>query len=345
MKGYEEIYKFENLYAAHKAARRGKQGKREVVEFEMNLAANLCDLQKALEGRVWTPKGYSRFKVYDPKTRTIYAPHYADRVVQHSLCDNVLAPELDKRLIYDNAACRMGKGTHFSLNRLTGFLSEFYKKHKTDGYFLKIDIRKFFDNIDHEALKTKLARVFKEKDLSDVIYSIIDSYSSSKGKGLPLGNQTSQWFALYYLDGLDRMIKEQMQIKYYTRYMDDFVLIHESKDYLAECLKLLRQAASELGLEYNNKTQISSIKNGIRYLGFHIYLTDTGKIVKKVSVQTKKRYKRLLKKLRKDFADGQIDLDYIMPKIRSYAAHLKHGHTYRLRCSALSTAVFCRSTA
>jgi len=310
----------------------------------MNLAANLCALQEKLAAREWKPKGYYHFTIYDPKTRSIYAPYYEDRVVQHCLCDNILSPVLDKRLIYDNSACRIGKGTHFSLNRLTHFLSAFYKRHGTNGYFLKIDIRKYFDNIDHGVLKEKLRRVFKDDDVYNVLCLIIDSYECSPNKGLPLGNQTSQWFALYYLDGLDRLIKEKLQIKYYTRYMDDFVLLHEDKAYLQDCLEELRSLAeNELKLEFNEKTQIFPVRNGVKYLGFHIYLSDTGKVIRVVTAQTKKRYKRLLKKMAKDYAKGSIDMDFIKPRINSYDAHLRHGHTYRLRNKLFWETVFTRS--
>ncbi|MDR1832856.1 MAG: reverse transcriptase/maturase family protein [Fusobacteriaceae bacterium] len=332
MKTYEEMCKFENLYNAHRAARLGKRGKTEVIKFEMNIAWNIYTLQEQLINRTWKPLGYYHFYVHDPKTRSIFAPYYADRVVQHCLCDNILAPVLDKRLIFDNAACRIDKGTHFSLKRLTQFLADFYKKHGTKGYFLKIDIRKYFDNIDHAVLKEKLSKVFKEKDILDMLFLIIDSYEKEPDKGLPLGNQTSQWFALYYLDGLDRLIKEKFRIKYYTRYMDDFILLHGDKTYLLEILAQLRAfAAGELHIEFNEKTQIFPVLNGVKYLGFHIYLTETGKVIRKVTAQTKKRYKRLLKKMTKDYALGLIDLDFIQPRINSYTAHLKHGHTDRLR--------------
>ena len=147
MSGYEMLYDFQNLYAAHKAARRGKRGKIEVIGFEMNLAQNLCALQKELTERTYRHKGYHQFKIYEPKEREIFAPSYADRVVQHCLCDNILAPVLEVRLIHDNAACRKGKGTHFALDRLSGFMREFYRKHGANGYILKCDIRKYFSSI------------------------------------------------------------------------------------------------------------------------------------------------------------------------------------------------------
>ena len=219
MSEYENMYSFQNLYKAHKAARRGKRDKTEVIRFEMNLAENLCKLQQELEQKTYCPHGYKHFMVYEPKARSIFAPDYADRVVQHCLCDNIVMPKLDPKLIYDNAACRVGKGTHFSINRLSGFMREFCRHYGTKGYFLKCDIRKYFDNINHDVLKQKLQKVF-EPDVFDLLCLIIDSYEVAVGSGVPLGNQTSQWFALYYLDTVDRLIKEKLRIKYYVRYIN-----------------------------------------------------------------------------------------------------------------------------
>ena len=110
-------------------------------------------------------------------------------------------------------------------------------KNGTEGYFLKCDIRKFFDHIDHDVLKRKLEKIFQKEQLLSLLYQIIDSYEKTPGKGLPLGNQTSQWFAIYYLDGFDRFVKEKLRIKYYTRYMDDCVLLHSDKEYLRQYLQ------------------------------------------------------------------------------------------------------------
>lgn len=137
-------------------------------------------------------------------------------------------PYLEPRLIYENAAYREGKGTHFALNRLEKFMHEHYKKCEASGYMLKFDIRKYFNSIDHEVLKKKLSK-FLDEEVKKLLYYIIDSFEYTPGRGLPMGNQTSQWFALYYLDRLDRYIKEKLRIKHYVRCMDDGVLLSPSK--------------------------------------------------------------------------------------------------------------------
>ena len=329
---YDRLCDFQNLYNAHKAARRGKRGKLEVVEFELNLALNLCKLQSALYRRTYSPAGYNHFIIHEPKKREIFAPSYVDRVVQHCLCDNVLMPTLDPRLVFDNSACQKGKGTHFAISRLSGFMRDFYREHGVTGYFLKCDIRKFFGSIDHAVLKNKLHRVFDDADIEVLLRRIIDSYETSPGKGLPLGNQTSQWFALYYLDCIDRLVKEQMRIKYYSRYMDDFVLLHHDKEYLRQCLSCIRGVCENgLFIQLNDKTQIFPLKNGVDYLGWHFYLTDTGKVVRKLRTSKKKSLKRRMNKLARDYHDHIIDLATVSRSMASTYGHLKHGHTYHLQ--------------
>ncbi len=331
MNDYEKIYDFQNLYKAHKIARRSKRTTREVIEFEMNLGENLIELSDALKNGTYKMQNYYSFNIYDPKYRVIHALHYRDRVVQHCLCDEVLAPTLDKKLIYDNSACRIGKGTHFAIGRVSAFLHKFYNKHGADGYFLKCDIRKFFDNIDHDILKQKLSKVVEDERVLMLLHQIIDSYEVTPGKGLPLGNQTSQWFAIYYLDGFDRLIKEKLQIKYYSRYMDDCVLIHQDKEYLKYCLEQMKKCADDLKLNFNEKTEIFPLKNGVDYLGWHIYLTDSGKVIRKLKQQTKYKYKRKIKYFQRAYADKNMELGAINRVLSSYRTHLAYGHTYRLQ--------------
>lgn len=330
MTEYEKIYRFENLYQAYKMARRSKSTKCEVIGFELNLAENLWKLHDELESKTYRSGGYHRFTIYDPKQREIQALSFRDRVVQHSLCDNVLAPYFEKRLIYDCAACRKNKGTHFAMDRLSAFMREFYKTHKTDGYVLKCDVRKYFDNVDHNVLKY-LLRKYPDKDVRQFLYQTIDSFNADTGKGLPMGNQSSQWFALYYLDKIDRIIKEKYRIKYYTRYMDDLVLIHESKEYLQTCLKeLTNVAGNELHLSFNEKTQIFPISEGVDYLGWRFYLTDSGKVIRRLRTSNKRRFKRRMKAFAEKYSRDEMTLEEINRSLASYRGHLSHGHTWKL---------------
>jgi len=310
----------------------------------MNLAETLCGLQRELEARTYRQRGYYHFMVYEPKARSIFAPYYIDRVVQHCLCDNILAPVLEPRLVFDNAACRAGKGTHFAIRRLSHFLTAHYRRHGAAGYFLKCDIRKYFDNIDHAVLKQKLARVFRDPDVFRLLCNIIGSYEKSPGKGLPLGNQCSQWFALFYLDSLDRLIKEGLRVRHYTRYMDDFVLMHEDKAFLRGCLDSIRAHCAALGLELNEKTQIFPIQNGVGYLGWHHYLAGNGKVVRKLLLPSKQRVRRRMKGLQSSYADGRLEWEDVKRVIASTEGHLCHGHTYRLRVRLVGGTGFVRKS-
>ncbi len=329
---YDELFTFEHLYEAHRKARRCKRCKKDVILFELNLSENLWDVYDALRDRTYTVGGYNNFTIHEPKQREIQALCYRDRVVQHVLCDLYLYPLLTRRLIYDNGACQKGKGTDFALNRLTHFLSDFYKHYGTTGYMLKADIRHFFPTVDHGVLKQKIRRAVNEPEILVLLDQIIDSYNGETGKGIPMGNQTSQLFALYYLDQMDRLVKERLHVKYYLRYMDDCILIHEDKAFLKHCLNKMRELVEdELLLEFNQKTQIFPIRNGVDFLGFHFYMTDTGKVIRKVRQSTKKRYKKRMKKLRLDYNAGRIELEDVKKTLPGFYGHLKRGHTYRLQ--------------
>lgn len=313
----EKVYDFGNLYKAYMKARRGKRWKKAVAHFEINLEKNLIKLQQELKDRTYKCGEYHHFKVFEPKERDILSNSFRDKVVQHSLCDNVIADVLGKHFIYDNCASQKGKGTDFGRNRLKHHLQRYYRKHGNQGYILKLDIKKFFYNIDHETLKQQI-RPFFDDSIWWLIEEIIDS---TEGKGIPIGNQTSQFFSIMYLSPLDHFIKEKLHIKYYGRYVDDFYLIHKSKEHLKYCLEEIKKRLPNV--ELNNKTQISKIKNGIEYLGFKYYLTDTGKVIMKLAKGKKHKLKRRLKKIR--------DKEYFELSYTCSLQHISKENTYYLR--------------
>lgn len=338
---YKELFTFENLYQAHLSARKTKMHKADVVNFDFNSSFYLWDLYAKLNAKKYSVAGYNKFYIYEPKEREIQALSYYDRIVQHCLCDNYLYPLLTKRFVYDNGACQKGKGTSFAYKRLTYFLSDYYKHHGSKGYILKADIKHYFPSVDHEILKARLSRPVKDKDILNLLYSIIDSFENEKGKGLPMGNQTSQLFALYYLDLIDRLIKEKYQIKYYTRYMDDMIIIHHDKNILKELLCEMKiTAMDKLKLEFNTKTQICPIKNGVEYLGFRFYLSDTGKVIQKLKKQKKKQLKRRFKKIPEKYQKGEITIEDFRQTFAGVNGHLCQGDTYDFRKSLVKHIVF-----
>ena len=157
-------------------------------------------------------------------------------------------------------------------------MQRYYRQFGADGWVLKCDIRKYFYSINHDVLKSQLRRIIDDPGVLWLLDLIIDS---TEGPGIPIGNHTSQWFAVLYLSGLDHMIKERLGIKFYGRYMDDFFLIHPDKDYLIYCLEEIKKFLVPLGLELNHKNGRVPADPGIDFLGFRTYMTDSGKVVRK----------------------------------------------------------------
>lgn len=189
MTDFEKIWDLDNLYRAHLKSRLGKRDKREVIAFESRLAENLDKMSRELREGTYRMHGYYNFTIYEPKRRDIYAAHYEDRVMLHCLCDQVLSPLLERRLIFDNGACRVDKGTHFALDRFSGFLREHYRRHGPNGYVLKCDIRHYFPSIDHQILKEKLTRLIADPDVLRLAHHVVDSFRRARyaRKGHPLG--------------------------------------------------------------------------------------------------------------------------------------------------------------
>lgn len=318
----KQIFSFENLLAAHKVCRLSKQHKRGTIMFEMELGTNITKLENALTTKTYRLGTYKKFKIFDPKERLIEALPYRDRVVLMCFCKNVLEPRLNPCLIYDNAASRCGKGPAFAVKRLHGFMKKLFIKNGNNKiYFLKCDVAKYFPSIDHDILLHLLA---KHKFSDDEMWFMTQVIKSHGEKGIPLGNQTSQWFAVLYLNEIDRLIKEKLQVKCYTRYMDDFVLLSEDKNFLVHCKNQIQKTCQEkLNLNLNAKTQIGQLKNGVDYLGFNHRLTSSGKIEVCMRKSAKLRQRHYLKAISYFYLNNQIDDFYLLSRINAYRAHLK----------------------
>lgn len=289
MTDWENIISFESLYKAHRRARLSKRHKKEVILFEANLSENLWSLHYDLKYGRYKVGGYHKFTIYDPKEREIQAISYRDRIVQHSLCDNYLSPLLERHLIYDNSACRVGKGTSFAISRLRKFMLAHYKRYGKSGYIVKLDVRKYFPSIDHELAKQKLGKIVKDTNIFGLLCEILDSYNPDTGKGLPMGNQTSQCIALLYLDILDRMFKERLGVKHYIRYMDDIVAVVPDKKTAKLCFDVAGDVLIKNRLILNPKSDIFPLKNGVAFLGWNFFMSDDGEIVQKLRRAVKKR--------------------------------------------------------
>jgi len=321
----EEIFTFENLYDAYKDCRKTKQHKGEVIRFETNLSTNISSLNHDIVTKKYRLGKYKEFLIYEPKERVIEALPFKDRVVIKCFCDVVLKAKIDQKLIYDNAACRKGKGTDFAIKRLEEFLRDEYRKeHNNKIYFLKCDIRKYFQSINHEILLNMLSGIGFSSDEMWMIEKLVKEQPNNADVGLPLGNQSSQWFALLYLNVVDRYIKEKLRIKAYVRYMDDMILVHRDKSYLQYSrLKIEEKCKKDLKLELNQKTQIGIVKNGIDFFGYRHILNENGSITRKLRASSKQRMKKHLKTLNKLRSKNLVDDEYVYVRKNAFYNHIK----------------------
>lgn len=321
---FESVYDFSNLYAAYRAARKGKRWKSTVAKVEANALEAVAYLQKELRDGTYRPGAYYEFFVYEPKKRLIRTNSIKDKIVQHAFCDQVLYPVLSRPFILDNYGSQVGKGTHFGLDRLRDFMREYYRRHgSADGWVLKADVHHYFASIRHDILKQDVAELLTDPRCLALSTAIIDS--TPGGVGIPIGNQSSQIYALLYLNKLDHFVKEVLRIRYYGRYMDDFYLIHEDKAVLKEAWARIEEHLSARGLQLNGKTNIFPLRNGLDFLGFHSYLTDTGKVIRKVRRSSRERMKRKLRKFSVMYAAGAISKEEITASYQSWRSHAMHG--------------------
>ena len=321
----EEIFTFENLYDAYKQCRKSKQHKGEVIRFEANLSYNINSLINEIVSKKYKLGKYKEFLIYEPKERLIEALPFRDRVVIRCFCDEVLKDKIETKLIYDNAACRNGKGTLFAINRLEKFLRhEYLKENDNNIYFLKCDIQKYFPSIDHQILLDLLGKIGFSPDEMWMNEKLVKEQPNNADTGLPLGNQSSQWFALLYLNVIDRYIKEKLRVKSYVRYMDDMILVHRDKEYLRNCLNEIEKICKDkLNLSLNHKTQIGKVKNGIDFLGYRHILNENGSITRKLRASSKNRLKKHLKTLKKLRDKDIVDDNYVYIRKNAFYNHIK----------------------
>jgi len=318
---YEKICDFENIYSAYLKARKNKRYRVDVLNFSCNLERNLYRIQDELLSRRYKTGSYRMFYVYEPKKRMILSLPFKDRVVQHAIC-NIIEPIFDKRFIYDSYACRGDKGIHRGSARLTQFLRR--ARNKWDKtYCLKCDVKQYFPNINHDVLSDIVKKIIKCRDTMSMLDDIIRSHNAEEGKGIPIGNLTSQLFANVYLNELDYYMKQRLRIKLYIRYVDDFVVFDDDK----RTLRGLKGAVEgfldrRLRLRLNHKSGIAPVDRGVDFLGYRT-LADY-KVIRKRSIRNIRRAIRKLKKDGKTY--GEIN-----KTLASWLGYCSHADTWGLR--------------
>lgn len=321
---YEEICGFDNLYLAWEKARKAKPINIETLKFAYRLEENLFRLQKELTLQTYEHGQYWRFMVYDPKSREIWAAPFKDRVVHHALC-NVIEPIFDRSFIPHTYACRKDKGAHKGVVRLSRFL-----QNPENRYCLKCDISKYFPSVNHDILISLIERKIKDKKVLWLINKILKS--GGQKQGIPIGNLSSQLFANLYLNPLDYFIKHSLKIRYYVRYMDDFVILSSDVKNLQKTIDQIRNFLDkEMKLKLHpKKAVIFPVKHGIDFLGFRVFATH-----RRLRKSAFLRGRHKFEKLRKNYLNGGIGLKELLNRIASYLGHWKWADTCRLRSRLL----------
>jgi RNA-directed DNA polymerase len=307
---FSSIASIEALNSAWKKFSIGKKSRLDVVDYQKQLAHNVQHLNKTLLTSTYRHGIYQPFTICDPKTRKIHKATVRDRVV-HQAIVSAIEPLFEKRFIYDSYSCRVRKGTHAGVARLGLFLRQASYNKTQKVYALKCDVRQFFASIDHNILMQLIEKRIDDEQTLELLRTIVLSHGEETGRGIPLGNVTSQLFANIYLHELDWFMKQTLGIKHYLRYCDDFVVISTDKDYLNSLIEIVREfLAGQLKLELHpNKVSISSWDQGIDFLG---YVSRPHSL----SIRTKTK-RRMFARINDD-------------NISSYLGICTHANAYRL---------------
>jgi len=346
---YERFCSYENLLLAFKKARKGKTQRPYVVEFEKNLKENLLQLRADLLFHSYRPQPLRTFIIRDPKTRKISKSAFRDRIVHHALC-NIIEPKFEKRFIHDSYANRKGKGTLKAIQRFDIFARKASRNHTRKAYVLKADIRQYFDNVDHNILLSILKKQVNDAGVLWLIATILQNHkSSAAGKGMPLGNLTSQFFANVYLNELDQYVKHKLHVSYYIRYVDDFVLLKVSKQSLEQSST---QIESFLGFHlrlslHPTKSKIFPLSAGTDFLGIRIF--PHHKLLRKKNLR---KFQRKLHAYYDTYSTDPSAYDILYNFLEGWCAYARNANTYRYRrgllqefeerCTGMASKEVCR---
>jgi retron-type reverse transcriptase len=332
---WAEITSFENVYGAAYRAIKGKRWKPSVMEFAFDFEKNIIEIRRDLIGKQYVFGVYKEFDIYEPKRRRISAAPFRDRVVHHALCA-VIEPVFDPTFV-SSYANRKGYGTHRALRAFSAMYAG-------RSFALKCDIRKFFPSIDHEILKRLIRAKIACRDTLALIDAVIDNSNPQepmneyfggdtlftpfeRRRGIPIGNLTSQFFANIYLNPLDHFVKETLRCRDYVRYVDDFVLFHDSRNRLEGWREDIERFLEAYRLRVHPvKTQIASTRCGVGFLGFR-FLPHTIRVCNANKRRGLKRLNRSISAV----TEGSMEPEELHESVRSWCAHLSFGNTVQLR--------------
>ena len=327
---------FGKLLEAHKRARAHKAYKNEVIKFEINLENNIINLLNNIKSKKYHLGKYYNFKVYEPKERLIKALPYVDRIVHQWYIEEFIKPYIVPKFINTTFACLVDKGTHKAVESVQNQMREF-KRNYGDFWVLKCDIRKFFYSINPYILFDIMKKYISDKALLDFTRLLIfDGRKPSDNVGIPIGNYTSQFFANIYLNELDQYVKRTLKIHYYTRYMDDFILLLPTKkDCIEVKQKLENFLHDRLQLSLNDKSRYYPYKMGVNFCGYRIFTTH-----RLLRLSSKKKIKKNVKKWNKLYAENSLDIRFAMQSINSWLGHTSHCNSFKLQNKVLNDCNF-----
>lgn len=343
---YEKVFCYGNLYNAYKCCRRNVAWKASVQKYITLAPLNVLQTYNRLMAGTYKTPGFYEFDLFERgKKRHIRSTAIGERVVQRCLCDNALVPMLSRSFIYDNGASMTGKGYDFAIRRLCQHLREHYRKYGQEGYILLFDFSKFFDRVSHELIKGILRKQFTDARLLKITEHFVDAFG---GVGLGLGSQISQVLALASANRLDHYVKEKLRIRGYGRYMDDGYLIHPDKAYLQKCMEGIKTICAELKITLNvKKTQIVKLSHGFTWLKVRFFLTETGKVVRKIYRRSVTKMRQKLKSFRRKWLNGEMRREDIESSWQSWRSYALRFNAYRTvqSMTALYNQLFREETA
>ena len=325
----DDVTDFEQLYISALKCRKGVMWKGSVASFILNGIEKVNRLSEDLNTGKYKAKPPVFFKITSPKPREIASIAFRDRVFQRCLNDNIVYPIMTNSFIYDNYACQKGKGTDKARNRLKEFLRKYYRKNGNIGYVLQVDIKGYYPNMSHEMCESTFKKKLPEKYFRMVQTILREQYQGDKGYNA--GSQLVQIAGISVLDGLDHFVKEKLHIKFYLRYMDDFIIIHHDKSYLEYCMTEIKKYLDTLKFTLNEKkTKIYTIVSGIEFLGFNFKLTDTGKVLMLIKSSNVKAERKKLYRLVKKSKQGFMPKHKVDESYHAWRNHASKGNNYNL---------------
>lgn len=316
----EEIIGFEALFESMEKCQKGVLWKDSVAHFVLNGVEETLKLENQLKTGTYKARKPKKVQITCPKKREAVCIAFRDRVYQRSLNDNAIYPALTKGFIAENYACQKKKGTDAARDKLAEYMREIYRKHGMNGYVLQCDISGYYPNMRHDVGKWPFKKYLKPnvyKRAEEVLDSQYDG-----DVGYNPGSQMVQIAGISVLDPLDHYIKESLNIEYYLRYMDDFILLHWDKDTLEYCRKQIECALQKDGFSLNEKkTKIYPIRNGIKFLGFIFKLTGTGKVLRLINPENVKRERKKLRRVVAKAKRGEISIEKADQMFESWKSH------------------------